>query len=357
MPDISMDYPTMASMQSQVQTQLDKLEDMLDTMDRLVDGAKKNWRGHGHKKFTDSFSKVEADLRTVCECLEKYVTAIKQAQVDMETVDTESAKSTKNVAIEDGNGAKGGGGSTERESYHTHSKVFDDRGLYGGYQGGPASEENPRKKEKYYELIQSNRPNETWDEAKCDEYLKSVQNMGCYYTAYASIIFQHFESDPQCFEEIFGYPMYDENGEFDFNTLIVDMCSYDTSYVDGINVFEVEGTEKFLKGHGIDVEHNKYLGNRILQANPFGIKFEKPVIPENVKELIESGEQIIIGAQYETLVSADGGENVSIGEGHAMLVTGVTEDGRFIVSSWGKKYYLEPCNGNDQYFYTVKINR
>ena len=109
MADVSMDYTSMASMQSQVQPKLDKLEDMLDTMDRLVDGAKNNWRGHGHKKFTDSFSKVEADLRTVCECLEKYVTAIKQAQVDMETVDTESAKSSENIAIK-GNGFGGGGG-------------------------------------------------------------------------------------------------------------------------------------------------------------------------------------------------------------------------------------------------------
>ena len=28
--------------------------------------------------------------------------------------------------------------------------------------------------------------------------------------------------------------------------------------------------------------------------------------------------------------------------GHAMTVTGVTEDGRFIVSSWGETYYLNP---------------
>lgn len=25
-----------------------------------------------------------------------------------------------------------------------------------------------------------------------------------------------------------------------------------------------------------------------------------------------------------------------------MTVTGVTEDGRFIVSSWGKRYYIDP---------------
>ena len=27
--------------------------------------------------------------------------------------------------------------------------------------------------------------------------------------------------------------------------------------------------------------------------------------------------------------------------GHAMTITGVTDDGRFIVSSWGETYYLD----------------
>ena len=118
MADISMDYTSMASMQSQVQTKLDNLEDMLDTMDRLVSASEKNWRGHGHKKFTESFKKIEADLRTVCECLEKYVSAIQKAQTDMEDTDSDLAASAEKVAITGGvaggggSGSRGGGGST-----------------------------------------------------------------------------------------------------------------------------------------------------------------------------------------------------------------------------------------------------
>ena len=39
--------------------------------------------------------------------------------------------------------------------------------------------------------------------------------------------------------------------------------------------------------------------------------------------------------------------------GHAVVVTGVTEDGLFVVSSWGGKYYLDPkqLNGNDKFLY------
>ena len=28
--------------------------------------------------------------------------------------------------------------------------------------------------------------------------------------------------------------------------------------------------------------------------------------------------------------------------GHAMTITGTTSDGRYIVSSWGEKYYIDP---------------
>jgi hypothetical protein len=35
--------------------------------------------------------------------------------------------------------------------------------------------------------------------------------------------------------------------------------------------------------------------------------------------------------------------------GHAMSVTGVTPDGRFIVSSWGEKYYVNPDAYNTFY--------
>lgn len=36
--------------------------------------------------------------------------------------------------------------------------------------------------------------------------------------------------------------------------------------------------------------------------------------------------------------------------GHAMSVTGVTSDGRMIVSSWGEKYYIAPYEDANLYY-------
>lgn len=36
------------------------------------------------------------------------------------------------------------------------------------------------------------------------------------------------------------------------------------------------------------------------------------------------------------------GEPVQTDGGHAMTVTGLTDDGRIEVSSWGEKYYISP---------------
>ena len=38
----------------------------------------------------------------------------------------------------------------------------------------------------------------------------------------------------------------------------------------------------------------------------------------------------------------DGAGDSYIPGGHAITVTGVTDDGKWIVSSWGKKYYIDP---------------
>ena len=42
---------------------------------------------------------------------------------------------------------------------------------------------------------------------------------------------------------------------------------------------------------------------------------------------------------------------------HEMTITGITDDGRYEVSSWGKKLYYDPAENVDDAcgFYTVKV--
>ena len=52
--------------------------------------------------------------------------------------------------------------------------------------------------------------------------------------------------------------------------------------------------------------------------------------------------------------SATGGERVGTEMRHVMIVTGVTSDGRYIVSTNGGKFYLDPkeCESMEFYAYS-----
>ncbi len=41
--------------------------------------------------------------------------------------------------------------------------------------------------------------------------------------------------------------------------------------------------------------------------------------------------------------------------GHGMIVTGITYDGKYIVSSWGEKYIIDPNEGQCE-LYTIKYS-
>ena len=67
----------------------------------------------------------------------------------------------------------------------------------------------------------------------------------------------------------------------------------------------------------------------------------KNITVDNYQKLAEKG-SVIINYHYGNLYDADGNVVQYIDGGHSMTVTGVTEDGRYIVSSWGGKYYIDP---------------
>lgn len=234
------------------------------------------------------------------------------------------------------------------------STVFDENGMYGGDQSGPGEETDPEKKEAYYNVIRTNLPDEVWTEDKLEEYLESISANGCVFTAYANIIMQYFEGREDEFEKIFGYPMRTEDGTLDFNMLIVDICSSQESLVDGVNVFEMRfRLDDFLEDHGIEVENRVHIGQYIVNTLPFSSGGSGVVTAENYQALTESGKYIIVQAKGTNLISADGTDTKTT-TCHGMVVTGVTSDGRFIVSSWGKKYYIEPNSGTLN-FWTVEF--
>ena len=64
----------------------------------------------------------------------------------------------------------------------------------------------------------------------------------------------------------------------------------------------------------------------------------------SIKNTLESGTVVKIGlAKGTNLCDENGNVKQTLGGSHAVLITDVTEDGRYVISSWGEKYYINPA--------------
>ena len=230
-----------------------------------------------------------------------------------------------------------------KTEYHVDSIVFDSNGGYGGNQG--------HMEDVYYwdpihcwELLAELKeyfPDMTI--AKAFSYFSNLNNVGCGYVALANTLFMEFADRPEEFERIFGYPMY-KNGDLNYDRLILDIfATTDKANInDGSNGMP-QGTldasrsaimQNFLKDKGISVS---------TEANV-------NVNEHNFRSITENGGYVILGYRNGNMYDENGKAH-HIDGGHAITVTGVTGDGRYIVSSWGKKYYINASDiGDDDTF-------
>ncbi len=240
--------------------------------------------------------------------------------------------------------------------YKVDSIVFDDEGSYGGNQGSPKGTWwNPWRRKELFEVIERN-TGRTFTAAERDAYLKKLNSEGCGYVAIVNTIFAEYEGRPGDFEKTFGYPMY-HNGDLNYDMLIADIYSsmdntdghghydayhdYDSSTdgnrsdysvwkdKSGFGIYPSEQATyvtEFMKDHGVTA-------NAHTNVN---------VTAENFEQLSRSGKHVIVNFYYGNLLNMDGSVGQYIDGGHAMTVTGVTNDGHLIVSSWGKEYMIDP---------------
>lgn len=157
-----------------------------------------------------------------------------------------------------------------------------------------------------------------------------MANEGCGYVALTNTIFAQFVGKETEFERIFGFKMYKENGELNFEAMITDFyCATDDSSSSGTTMYDRKDLlETYMKNHGIDVT----------------VRNDLNVTVQNYSQIAQNGE-IVVGLYPCILYDETGKKIVNINGGHAMTVTGVTENGMLIVSSWGKKYYIKPGAG------------
>ena len=198
---------------------------------------------------------------------------------------------------------------------------FDDEGSYGGDQG---SAQKVYLDEDIQEIVRKYYPD--YSDQEIRDLLIELNSEGCGYVALCNTIFWEFVGREEEFEEIFGFPMY-KDGDLNYNAIIVDLyCDKDKKSKSGTNIPERKDIwEDYLAEHGIDVNVECYID----------------VTTDNYNDIADKG-QIIVAIEPCILEDEAGNTVFKANGGHAMTVTGVTEDGRFIVSSWGKRYYIDP---------------
>lgn len=247
-------------------------------------------------------------------------------------------------------------GDKEIEPYEIDSIVFDVDGDYGGDQGSPKNEKNNDKKNQLHNIVKTNIPDiksEQWE-----NYLEKLNSEGCGYVALTNVILQYFEGRETEFEETFEYPMYGEEGALNFDLLLADLYStMDNIPIDGTEPDQWNDYDENddgsrddydqwndITGSGTSQYDREYYIEQFLAEH--GIEAEAATNVKvdiyNYDNLSEDGKSIIIAFRDGNLYNENGDVAASIEGGHAMVVTGVTSDGRMVVSSWGKKYYIDP---------------
>lgn len=205
--------------------------------------------------------------------------------------------------------------------------AFDDEGAYGGNQG---SAMKVYKDKDIQKIVREYHPEYSDKEIK--QFLEKMNSEGCGYVAMCNTIFAEFVGREEEFERIFGYPMY-KNGDLNYDTMIVDFyCAKDNENRLGTNWDERERMwESFMAEHGIGVD----------------VVCGIDLTIDTYDKISEQG-AIVVAISPVILEDKNGTVVFESGRGHAMTITGVTSDGRYVVSSWGKKYYIDPNTDFDR---------
>lgn len=268
-------------------------------------------------------------------------------------------------------------------AYEVDSIVFDDsnkdNNKYGGKQHGPMYADSTEKEE-IKKIVLNNLPDDAnLNDSNFEKYLKKLNNEGCEYTALVNTIAVYFVGKEDQFYQEFGYPLYNQKtGDINYNLILADLYSsidnrkngkYD-KFIDynekddgDINTYDHWSDDTGLGTHvgmfkkeftGFMKEHNI---NSKINTN-----YGKTITADTLKKCTENGESVIISRHGGCLYKENGEVQQELYDkngneaGHAMVITGITEDGRYIVSSWGKKLYLKPDEGSSSKIYSIKYS-
>lgn len=296
------------------------------------------------------------------------------------------------------------GGVRRVRNLTQESGIFDDQGSYGGDQGDMI--DNQAKKQilwwtiggnqALYDAVRTYPKYADYTDDQIKDLFDKINGEGCGYVAMANAIFVQYHGDADEFERAFGFPMYDENGEYNFDRLLLDIYAetddkYYLNEKSGMDAYandvlvSYKGREdEFRKEYGVPLYQNgdntrfnpaaqqavldRVRDRTVVERQEKGIhdlnfenrllhylkeknvhvssRFEDKPSPKDVKSYLESGKSVTIMVYDEKFKLYTNNGSLETGK-HGMTITGVTDDGRYVVSSWGDKYYLKPDELSD----------
>lgn len=238
---------------------------------------------------------------------------------------------------------------------------------YGGNQSSPKTKKS--EYDTYIEILERNRGIRL-TEKQMETYLEKLETMACPYVALSNTVFQHYEGNAEGFERDYGFPMY-KNGSLNYDQLIVEFYTKAdnvTAVNNGTPVYNTTEDYGGLRSDGFKLFYNEFKDdsdrgvapdntletrlNYCLGDKGTVTRYDRnDITVENYSQYAESGSVIISIAGANARIYDLNNNPINIG-GHAMSIVGV-EDGRYIVSSWGQKYYLDPDDNPATLIYDV----
>lgn len=239
--------------------------------------------------------------------------------------------------------------SYTKESTNIYNEVGNSLEQYGGNQD--------YFEEKSADLLTrndiNNILNEYFPDATYEEKALILENMGgkcCHYSTLSNSIFQQYEGKEQDFEDTFGFDMYTicDNGtvRYNYEALVLTLVlSYNTE-----NYPYTKDDYISMPLAGTDYDYSQMYGTVELINKKYGTNFsysnndlsDSSINIDSIKQHLNEGYSVMINAADFSLYDYETGDTFveDCMAGHSMSLVGFTDDGKIIVSTYGKKYIL-----------------
>lgn len=230
-------------------------------------------------------------------------------------------------------------------------KGGEQNGPYTLWRRGMASD-----REEIREVVRGYEEYADYSDEEIEDLLVKLNSEGCGYVAFANIIVDEYRRKEDEFEDTFGFPLFLENRSgttyVNYNRLILDLyCASDNhrrvwNMWQNHDVYDEEEDPSATVGWGTTMDDRVYRFERYMSGYGRNVKIRNikcdvSEVYRKCEEEARQGNRVIISTCPVRMEDAKG-EPVQMDGGHAMVVTGLADDGRIEVSSWGELYYISP---------------